>query len=217
MGIGNFFFSFVARIVKITLGVAFTIGVFFGAVYVVDYYAAKNAQAPSNPKFLPYAGRLKSADANKGNGQGSSEYSHTFFDILKGKKNDHAEPFSTTESVTAQNGKPKGPGISENHAAKTGETRPREPAPDEKKAGTASEPPAYTIQLGSFQNGEVAKAFSDSLAAKGYEPHIMKLEVPGKGNVYRVRIGRYKNMEEAQKKAAELEKKENISAFITSK
>ena len=45
----------------------------------------------------------------------------------------------------------------------------------------------------------------------------MKLEVPGKGNVYRVRIGRFKTMEEAQKKAAELERKENVSAFITSK
>jgi len=89
-------------------------------------------------------------------------------------------------------------------------------AKDEKKPEAAPDL-TYTIQLGSFQNGDVAKAFSDSLSGKGYDAHIVKIEVAGKGTVYRVRIGRYKNIEDAQKVAAELEKKENISAFITSK
>ena len=217
MGIGNFFFSIVKRLLKITLGVAFTIGVFFGAVFLVDYFAAKKALPPPSQKLLPYAGRLKSADASKENSRSTADYSPTFFDILKSKKNDLTEQFSTKEPPPAQNGKVKPPVMPDGPAAKTGETKPPEASKDEKKAAPASEPLTYTIQLGSFQNGEVAKAFSESLAEKGYEPHVMKLEVPGKGNVYRVRIGRFKTMEEAQKKAAELERKENVSAFITSK
>ena len=87
------------------------------------------------------------------------------------------------------------------------------PAPQ----GSSSETLTYTLQLGSFQNNEVATAFSSSLAAKGYESHIVKITVPDKGVVYRVRVGKYKTLEDAQKMATELEKKEGISAFITSK
>ncbi len=54
-------------------------------------------------------------------------------------------------------------------------------------------------------------------ADKGYASHIVKITIPDKGVVYRVRIGKYRNLEDAQKMAAELEKKEGISAFITSK
>jgi len=41
--------------------------------------------------------------------------------------------------------------------------------------------------------------------------------VPGKGMLYRVRIGRFREIEDAQKFSAKLEKRKEFSAFITSK
>ena len=84
-------------------------------------------------------------------------------------------------------------------------------------AAQASAPVTYSLQLGSFQSSEVAVSFTESLAAKGYEAHIVKGELPNKGIVYRVRLGKYENLYDAQEAAARLEKKEGISAFITSR
>ena len=91
------------------------------------------------------------------------------------------------------------------------------PAQAPVQPSTAPESVTYTLQVGSFQSSEVATSFTSSLAAKGYEANVVKIEVPDKGTVYRVRMGKYKTLEDAQKAAAELDKKAGISAFITSK
>jgi hypothetical protein len=41
--------------------------------------------------------------------------------------------------------------------------------------------------------------------------------MPGKGTMCRVRIGRFLEINEAQEFSSEFEKKEKVSAFITSK
>ena len=75
----------------------------------------------------------------------------------------------------------------------------------------------YTIQIGSFQHARGARDFSEDLASKGYEPYIIKVAVPGKGAVYRVRMGRFTSLEKAQKLAAQFEKKEKRDVLITSR
>ncbi len=86
---------------------------------------------------------------------------------------------------------------------------------DRKK--TADAAVVFTIQLGSFSKSIGARTFSERLAEKGYDPYIIKVHVPGKGTVYRVRVGRFTSMEEAQKLATIIEKKENMSVLITSR
>ncbi len=81
----------------------------------------------------------------------------------------------------------------------------------------ASESIIYTLQLGSFKSKNAASSFSRSLSAKGYKPNIVKITVPDKGVTYRVRLGKYKNLNDARKMVAALAKKEGISAIIISK
>lgn len=93
---------------------------------------------------------------------------------------------------------------------------PIPPAPTP-QAETPGQAPVYTVQLGSFQNPQRAREFSEALAAKGYEPYILKVAVPGRGPVYRVRMGRFPSVEAAQQLANSIEQQEHISVLITSR
>lgn len=221
MGIIRFTFGIITKLLKITFGVALTLAVFFAAGWFIDWNAGKKARMPSDPKFLPYADTIKK-EAEKNSQKGTSPDSYTsFFEMVKGRKNELMEDIKDIKEKVeplTQNAKTKPATAPTDKVSekKIPETLPQT-SKDEKKTEATPTDLTYTIQLGSFQNGEVARAFSDSLSGKGYDAHIVKIEVAGKGTVYRVRIGKYKNIEDAQKVAAELEKKENISAFITSK
>ena len=237
MGIVRFFFSCITQAIKIAIGVAITIGLFFAAGYLVDMFAAKKTAPPTDPRLQPYADRGMPLTGAGQKDKPTSLYL-SFFETLLNKKPDvMPQPESAKRQGTeppaasVSAGGAKQPVVSADnktaaiarqwslHAAE--DKKPLAPAlssaPQTASPGLSSEPLTYTLQLGSFQNNEVASAFSSSLAAKGYESHIVKITVPDKGVVYRVRIGKYKTLEDAQKMATELEKKEGISAFITSK
>lgn len=251
MGIVRFFFSCITQAIKIAIGVAITIGLFFASGYLVDMFAAKKTAPPTDPRLQPYADRGMPLTGNGQKDKPTSLYL-SFFETLLNKKPDvmpqpepAKRPGAALPPAAVSAGGAKQPGAAaDNKTAGSGRPwlsqtpegkMPPAPAPSaaqrvaEIKAavtaaaqqsdpsGSLSEPLTYTLQLGSFQNNEVASAFSSSLAAKGYDAHIVKITIPDKGVVYRVRIGKYKNLEDAQKMAAELEKKEGISAFITSK
>jgi len=212
------FFTVFTKIVKLLFGVAATIGVFFATGYIVDYYAAKDAKVPSNPKFLPYAAtvRQNGPDAAAKPGTLLADSYHTFFELLKEKKKDES-PAETEGELPAVRAEKNHGELQKAPPQELKTAQAAAPAQGASQNGDAATGLTYTIQLGSFQGEEVARAFSENLAAKGYDPHVMKIEIPGKGTVYRVRIGKFKNIEDAQRKASEIEKKEKISVFITSK
>jgi cell division septation protein DedD len=224
MGIVRFFFSCITQAIKIAIGVAITIGLFFAAGYLVDMFAATKTAPPGDPRLQPYADRGMPLSGAAQTDKPTSLYL-SFFETLLNKKPDVMPPADASKKHGALQTSASGVSKQQSPPADnrtSGAARPpllqtaedkKQPAPSSAQSETLT----YTLQLGSFQNSEVAAAFSSSLAAKGYEAHIVKITVPDKGVVYRVRIGKYKNLEEAQKMAAELEKKENISAFITSK
>jgi len=235
MGIVRFIFSCITQAIKIAIGVAITIGLFFAAGYLVDMFAAKKTAPPTDPKLQPYADRGMPLTGQKD--KPTSLYL-SFFETLLNKKPDvmprpepEKKPGAPPPSTAVSAGNAKQPGASiDNKTAGIARQWSLRAAEDKKSLspaptaaspsapqGSSSEALTYTLQLGSFQNNEVATAFSSSLAAKGYDSHIVKITVPDKGVVYRVRIGKYRSLEDAQKMAAELEKKEGISAFITSK
>ena len=239
MGIVRFIFSCITQAIKIAIGVAITIGLFFAAGYLVDVFASKKTAPPADPKLRPYADHGMPLAGSPQNDKSSSLYM-SFFETLLNKKPDvmpqpEAEkkpgaamsPAAVSAGGAKQHGSPAdnktvgmaGPAAASSAAQRVAEIRAAVNSaaqqPDQDSA--LSENLTYTLQLGSFQNNEVAAAFSSSLAAKGYASYIVKITVPDKGVVYRVRIGKYRSLEDAQKMAAELEKKEGISAFITSK
>jgi cell division protein FtsN len=246
MGIVRFFFSCITQAIKIAIGVAITIGLFFGAGYLVDMFAAKKTAPPTDPRLKPYADRGMPLTGDAQKDKQTSLYL-SFFETLLNKKPDvmpeppkqqekkleaaavqqpgqslssakDAQIPAESRQVAADPRVRAAQRVAEIKASLSAAAQQQTPAsPQTETASAVSEALTYTLQLGSFQNNEVASSFSGSLNAKGYESHIVKITVPDKGVVYRVRLGKYKNLEDAQKAAAELEKKEGISAFITSK
>lgn len=218
MGIGNVILSGVKQTFKIAIGVALTVAVFFGVGWLTDRNASQNTRLPEDPKFRPYTVAPNRPAPEQAASQQQDEQP-SFLETLKEKPASKQQPLSQPPAPPAQKTAPALPaGAAKNEVADVQQT----PPPDAKNGRARQEPSAvssvtYTIQLGSFQNAEVAQAFGDSLSAKGYPVHVLKTDVPDKGTVYRVRVGKFTTMEDAQAMAVELEKKENVSAFITSR
>jgi cell division protein FtsN len=85
------------------------------------------------------------------------------------------------------------------------------PTPVEKKI---AEPPKtaavqtgdFVLQLGAYREEATAQTVIQRLSGKGYQAQITAKELPAKGGKwYRVRIGLFKNREEAEKMARRLE------------
>ena len=83
-------------------------------------------------------------------------------------------------------------------------TKPAEkkliPKPLEKKS-------YYTIQVGAYAEYSNAKKESDKFSRLGYQTEISS-HIQGEKKLYRVRVGRFTTIEEAQKEKSRLEKKE---------
>lgn len=56
----------------------------------------------------------------------------------------------------------------------------------------------YTIQLGSHQNIEDAKAFAEGFRVRGYNPIINEVELPNRGVWYRVSLGTFDSVTDAK-------------------
>ncbi len=204
----------IKQAIKIIMGVALTLGVFFGVGWLVDWNAARNARMPADPKLWPYAERLARPDA--------VQRPHAALPAAPPEKRSAPDAVGGQDARPLEPRQPSSPGgKSLSGPGQTGKALPNEHqqvvVPGKAAERAAAAPLTYTIQLGSFQNAEVTKAFSDSLVAKGYPAYVLQTDVAGKGTVYRVRIGKFTTMEEAQAMAVKIEKKENVSAFITSK
>jgi len=233
MGIFRFIFTCITQAIKIAIGVAITIALFFALGYLVDVFAAKKTAPPTDPRLKPYADRGRPLTGSPQKDKTESLYM-SFFETLLNKKPDFMpeppNPDNKPEATASQqperaakgapapaDNKQAQPPARSSAAQRVEEIKAALSAGAQQPVPAASEPITYTLQLGSFQNNDVASSFSSALNAKGYDSHIEKITVPDKGVVFRVRLGKYKSLEDAQKTAAELGKKEGISAFITSK
>lgn len=88
----------------------------------------------------------------------------------------------------------------------------KEVAAAEKKAAG---PPKFTLQLSSFQDRDEATTFVDKIAAAGYEPYIVRSDVPDRGVFYRVRLGHFPEWQAALDAKTEFEKRQHIIAYVT--
>jgi cell division protein FtsN len=97
------------------------------------------------------------------------------------------------------------------------------PAPAEKKN---TEPPKaaavqtgdFVLQLGAYREEATAQTIIQRLSGKDYQAQVMAKDLPAKGGKwYRVRIGPFKNREEAEKMAKRLERDGFQSIIIGNK
>lgn len=83
-------------------------------------------------------------------------------------------------------------------SAKTETASKPEPAAEPMPAPVSGAGP-YTIQLAASPNRPEAEALKGKLLEKKYDAYLVKVEIPGKGLWYRVRVGHYQSREQADK------------------
>ena len=80
----------------------------------------------------------------------------------------------------------------------------------------ATKPPIfYTIQVGAYRTKVLAENMILSLANKGYKAFMALLPTKDKTPLYRVRVDKFKDKNQAHQLARKLESKENLENFIT--
>ncbi len=202
----------VLRLMRICLLCGAVAGVLFAAGYGLDHYKRRGTVADTPASLLPPDEKLPPvATRRAAPEQEPQQQQLSFFETLmqKSPEEDAIDADRRKKLLEIQR-------------------KPRSQPPKPKKI--AQKPPAakavksakplhgkFTIQVGSFSSARSARQFSEELAEKGYEPYIVKIHVAGKGTVYRVRMGRFNSMEEAQPLAKKFEKNEKRSVLITSR
>ena len=98
-------------------------------------------------------------------------------------------------------------------------TQPMEPGavPEEEKeetyTGSQPEGSGYTVQVASCESMTYAEHLIQIYTERGYEPYMVKANVDGE-TYYRVRIGIYPSLSEAQSLKSELADKYSVKAWI---
>lgn len=83
-------------------------------------------------------------------------------------------------------------------------------------AGAAAPLPArYTLQVSSHPDRESAEQEVSHLTQMGVEPHVVVVNVPGKGELWRVRVGKFHSMDEARDFQSSLKSRRGVAGFVT--
>lgn len=92
----------------------------------------------------------------------------------------------------------------------------RDSLPDSRIGDTAPEghDGEFTIQVISYDSPEGAHAFAAGLRARGHRAFVMQAEVPGRGTVYRVRIGPFETMASATSYRRSFEDTEHMNTIV---
>jgi cell division septation protein DedD len=85
--------------------------------------------------------------------------------------------------------------------------RPRATAP----AGRDGE---YTLQVISYQNPTDANVFAEGLRGKGHSAFVVTADIPERGRHWRVRIGPFDTMREAETYRSEFEGSERMNTYV---
>jgi len=216
----NFIFKTIT-VFRIVVGVAVTLAVLFAMVWLIDYSSDRPVSTYNQQSLL-----LPDHHQDK-----KSQQARTFFELLLNKKTEKKEDIfeagkNVPESVPGQGVTKRSPAVKKPESSSVvrsteppiAVTRPQ-PALSTRRPAVQSSVTAgvFAVQLGSFQQVERARIFSENLAAKGYQPYIMNSAMPDGTMTYRVRIGRFVTREEAMSLAARIESIEKISVFVTAK
>ncbi len=113
--------------------------------------------------------------------------------------------------------------VEEPASDETEKTEQPAPKPEPEKAVKPAAPKApvvagsYTIQLASFPEKGDADSLVEDLQGKKYDAYLLHVAIPGKGSFYRVRVGHYKDLDQAEKARRILQAREGkfFDAWIT--
>lgn len=132
-------------------------------------------------------------------------------------QNSSLPPPSNTPSSSTPSTPPMGsePDIaSEQPAAGGGIPSGAESIPVVQDNLTPGEGGFFTVQIAAYPTSFEAETMKNKLANKGLSPYIVKVEIPGKGTWFRVRVGKFSSKEGALSMAAAIKEKEGLSPFV---
>lgn len=72
----------------------------------------------------------------------------------------------------------------------------------------------FTVQVISYDSPEGAHAFAAGLRARGHRAYVMQADVPGRGTVYRVRLGPFESMASATQYRHDFEASEHMNTIV---
>lgn len=73
----------------------------------------------------------------------------------------------------------------------------------------------YTIQVAASKEKDAAQRLVNLLIKKGHPAYLVSENIPGKGLWYRVRIGHYHDLKDAEKVSDRILQKERLKGFVT--
>lgn len=95
----------------------------------------------------------------------------------------------------------------------------RKQAPPQKKAAEPAAPQPgqgrYTVQVASLNDQGQADAMAMRLRAAGLPAYVRKAQVQGVGVRYRVRVGAYDDLDQAQGAAGRIRLQQRLAAYVT--
>lgn len=75
----------------------------------------------------------------------------------------------------------------------------------------------YTIQVGAMKDKTLADELASKLRKNNYSAYVVSLESPGKGLLYKVRLGTFSRREDAREEAARIKNNEGLPATVVEK
>ena len=72
----------------------------------------------------------------------------------------------------------------------------------------------YTLQISSHRTRDLAETLKKKLKNRGYKAYILSIDLGDKGMWHRVRVGKYKSREDAEKVANQLRVREKLSGTM---
>jgi cell division protein FtsN len=186
------------RLFVIMGGMIFAFAIFIGGVRVgiqVERERERIAQqAPSRPTSSEDKKATESSEKKETtppSEKKEEKMQFTFYDTLTKKEG--------TEQATQKAEKAPAPREQEKTTEKKEVVQPSPPpaTKDEENKKAPVEKDLYFVQIASFTEKEKAEGLKDHLTRKGYKVQVNAVQLEGIGLRYRVRLGGYKNLQEA--------------------
>jgi cell division protein FtsN len=200
------------RLFVVMGGMVFAFAIFIGGVRVgiqVERERERIVQQvpsqPTNSKETKTTEESKKKETAPTQEKKEEEMQFTFYETLTKKEGTEQEA-KKTEKTTAPREKKE---ITEKKEAV--KSSPPSTTKDEETKKAPVEKDLYFVQIASFTEKRKAEGLKDHLTQKGYKVQVIAVRLEGIGLRYRVRLGGYKNLQEALDAQTRISVEENIT------
>ncbi len=200
--------------VLLSYGMVFFIGLWLG----YKFTSTRKAVAPERMEMSESIARLGNEGQGKGKISGGADKvggASSFEGEAVGGDDLSLSFYETLLKKEPSPDMPNRGGGSKGTQAPTGPEKRGSPLKENKSSkGALSGDGPFSIQVGSFAHKQQAEDLTRQLKGKGYQAYITNRVISGMGRMYQVRIGHYRTLEEARRKAKLIGEREMLPTYI---